>query len=85
MSWTSVFGGGWMVLGSLMMLLFSGGLIVLAILALRAFTHSGSGGARVPGATAPIGDRALDILKERYARGEISSDQYEELHSDLMG
>ena len=29
------------------------------------------------------GRRPLDILKERYARGEITRDQYEQMRRDL--
>ncbi len=85
MSWANGSGLGWMILGSLLMLLFWGGLIALMILAWRSFTRAGSSRAGTPRATAPAGDRALDVLKEHYARGEISRDQYEALHADLIG
>jgi len=38
---------------------------------------------RSSGRPAARQDTALDILKERYARGEITSEQYEEMRRDL--
>jgi putative membrane protein len=31
----------------------------------------------------PSGDRSLDIVRERYARGEITREQFDELKRDL--
>jgi putative membrane protein len=33
----------------------------------------------------PQGDAALDIAKKRYARGEISKEEFERLRHDLQG
>ncbi len=85
MWWGSGFGWAGMLFGGLMMLLFWGGLIVLASLAFRALSRSGGWQSR--GGSGPAGrneDNALAILKERYARGEIDKEQYERMRSDLL-
>ncbi len=69
--------GGWgMGFGGIFMILFWG-LIVLGIVALAKwlFEASGSTGAR---------KRPLEILRERYARGEISREEYEHMRQDLL-
>jgi putative membrane protein len=71
--------GGWIV-GGLMMLLFWGGLIALVILAIRAFSQSG--GKEAPRGDNPA-DSALEIVRQRYARGEISEAEFEEMRRDL--
>ena len=67
-------GWGHMFFGSFMMLLFWGGLIILLVFAVR---WLGSGGAR-RGEEATSSRRALDILEERFARGEIDKEEFEE-------
>jgi putative membrane protein len=63
------------------------GLIVWAITAWsrssRNRTITGSDIAPATPSAAP-GGRALDILMERYARGEITKEQYDEMRRDLM-
>jgi putative membrane protein len=54
--------------------------IVLIILVVWGASAAGRRGGDSP-ATRPS---ALDILKERYARGEIDSEEYERKHQDLM-
>ena len=75
-------GGGWghMLFGGGMMLLFWGGLIALVVLAVGWLGRSNSSDSA--GAS---GSRALEILQERYARGEIEREEYEQRRRDLEG
>lgn len=70
-------GGGWGILGSLHMILWWV-LLILGIVALFKLLIGGS--SRSESAT---GNRALEILKERYARGEINKDEFEQKKRDL--
>lgn len=72
--WHDGWGWGHMFFGSIMMLLFWGGLIILIVLAVR---WMGAGPGRANGGAAP-GSRALDVLEERFARGEIDKEEFEE-------
>lgn len=71
------YGGDWgwghMVFGSVMMLLFWGVVIVGIVLVVRWL----SGGPPHGSTSAPAKNRALEILQERFARGEIDEDEYE--------
>jgi putative membrane protein len=77
-----MFGLGWgsWLLGGLMMLFLWGGIIALVFFAIRAFPSSGS---RVVSKQTGGGESALDILKKRYARGEITKEEYETIRGDL--
>lgn len=76
------YGWGWggMLFGSLMMIVFWGGIVLLTVLLVRAF--GGNGGQTIsqqmPSSVAP-----LDILKERFAKGEIDKKEYEERKKTL--
>ena len=72
--WGDGWGWGHMFFGSFMMLLFWGGLVILIVLAVRWMSAGSPRGGDGP---AP-GNRALDILEERYARGEIDKEEFEE-------
>jgi putative membrane protein len=63
-----------MLFGSIMMVVFWGGIIVLVVLAVR---WLGSGAAGLT-AAAPAKKTALEILEERFARGEIDKEEYQE-------
>ena len=69
--------GGWggMVLGPLLMILVPVLLIVAVLLATRRFWPSSTG----PSSTqANMPQAPLDILKERFARGDLDKQEYEE-------
>ncbi len=66
-------GGGW-ILGPIVMLVFLATIVVVAVLVVR--WTSGTG----PGQTAPaapVARTSLDILKDRFARGEIEAEEFE--------
>jgi putative membrane protein len=57
-------------------------LLVLAGLAWLVWWFLGRDGWRLPSG-AGRGETALDILKRRYARGEITKEEYERMKQDL--
>ena len=78
------YGWEWTMLGGLMMLLFWGGLLAIIIVAVRALVGStihlprkkaGTSGAET--------NNAQTILKTRYARGEITEAEYQEMRDVL--
>jgi putative membrane protein len=67
-------GWGHMIFGSVMMVLFWGGIIVLIVLAVRWM-----GGGTSHGPVPPSSQKsALDILERRFAQGEIDKEEFEE-------
>lgn len=66
--------GGWsgMILGPLLMILVPLVLVVAVLIALRRFGPPSAGPSSAPPQS------PLDILKERFARGEIDKGEYEE-------
>ncbi|MGD8633495.1 MAG: SHOCT domain-containing protein [Anaerolineales bacterium] len=76
------FGIGGMLLGGLIMLIFWGGLIAVTVIAVRAIWNSGSGRSVSP---SQPDDSAVEIAKQRYARGEITREEFLEIKKDLGG
>ena len=76
MTWSGMegMGWGWIGLGMVHMLLFW----VLVILGIVALTRWLAGGPKSDGPA-----RAIDILKARYARGEITKEQFEQMKRDI--
>ena len=69
---------GW--IGPIMMIVFWGALIVGIVFLVRFLTRGG-GGSGNPGGR----ESALDILKKRYAKGEMSREEFEAMRKDLRG
>jgi putative membrane protein len=66
----------WMwILGSLIVVVFGGGLILLVVWAIRAIGGPRSGSS----------DNALEVLKRRLAAGEITQDEYDKTRRVLQG
>ena len=77
MGWTD--GYGWMGFGWIFMALFWV-LFILGIVALLRWLGTGGNGSRDVPRKMP-----LEILQERYARGEIGREEYEQKRRDLEG
>jgi putative membrane protein len=76
------FGMGFGLIGLLLMLLFWVGLILLAVWLVRAIFSSNS--SRGSSTTQPGNNLdAREILAQRYARGEITREQYETMKQDI--
>ncbi len=75
-----------MLFGGLMMGVVWGALIALVFFAARAFLRSAPRrevDRVLPDEAGPT-NRSLEILKERYARGEVTREQYDEMRRDLL-
>jgi putative membrane protein len=73
-----VWGGGmgiWMLLGTAFWILLIVGIVLLVVWAIQKSKGAGTGRTE---------DSALEILKKRYARGEISKEEFEEKKRDLL-
>lgn len=68
------FGGWWMLGGGILMFLFWGGLIALIVWGVTRLTRSDESITR---------HTPLEVAKERYARGEINKEQFEQIKKDL--
>jgi putative membrane protein len=66
--------GWWMIFGGIFMIVFWGGIIALIVWAITRLTRRD----RMESHPSP-----LDIARERYARGEITRDEFEQLKKDL--
>ena len=77
MMWPGMMAGfGWMWLMPILWIVFVG-LIIWAIVAAVRTSHESKG------SDSSKAESALEMLKKRYARGEISKEEYEEKKKDL--
>jgi putative membrane protein len=72
-------GMGWF--GMIFMIIFWGLIIVGLVLLIRWLIQNTSSRASSDVST---GSKAMDILKERYAKGEINRDEFESMKKDLF-
>lgn len=79
------FGWGGIVIGGLSWLILLAALVALVIVGIRTLTRSQNLRRAEAGQTPTVmqTNTALEILKERYARGEITKEQYESMRQDL--
>lgn len=80
--WNDMMGSGWggeffLVMSGIMMLLFWLVFILAAIALIRWLTGSLTG-------NAGTSNKAMDILKEKYAKGEITKEEFKAKKKDLM-
>ena len=66
--------GGWGIFGMVLMVVFWIAVIVLVVWGIKRFTQE---------TTTATSKGALDIAKERYAKGEISKEEFEQIKRDL--
>lgn len=86
--WYPHHGFGWetVIVSGLMMLLFWGGLLALGVWFFRAYVGSNAHRDTYSDENEDheyTTHRSLDILKERYARGDINRAEFEEKRGDL--
>lgn len=77
MHWGYGMGGGWMMLFWI--------LLAAAVIAVVVWAVARSGSQTLPpaGSQGPPPAGAEDILRERYARGEITREQFDQMRGDL--
>lgn len=76
--------GSWGVGMMLMMFLFWAAVIVAIVFLIRWLVTAGAGNRGPQPSTGYSVESALDILKKRYARGEISKEEFQDMRRDLQ-
>ncbi len=76
--------GWWKIWGGLMTILFWGAIIGLVVWEIQALTKRESSQTQPSRPGAPQ-SAALDIAEERYARGDVTRTEFEQIKMDLAG
>jgi putative membrane protein len=76
--WDPRMGWGAMLCGGTLGLLLLAALVVVVVLLLTRSSTRGKGATRGPPSRTP-----MEILQERYARGEITREEYQEMRRDI--
>lgn len=79
--WHSAWGWGHMMFGGLTMIVFWGAIIVLVVVLVRWLAVVGPAGS---GASSAQPRTPLEILQERFAKGEIDKKEYDERKKTLL-
>jgi len=81
MGWGGGFGFGF---GWIFMLLFWGLIVWVIIYLVKNSSSNGCCGGKHDDKNGQSGKAALDILKERYAKGELSKEDFDKMKNDLQ-
>jgi len=76
--WHDGMGWGWMLFAGLLALVFWGAIVALVVWGIKKVTEGGNSGAKHTEKR-----DALDIARERYAKGEISREEFEQIKKGL--
>lgn len=77
------FGAGFGLIGLFLMIVFWGGLILLAVWLVRVIFPSSQIGHPTAKTPSKENESASEILAQRYARGEITREQFEIMKQDI--
>ena len=77
--------GGFAVLVSIVWMAMIIGVLVLGVLAIRWLWIQGGRSGQPPATPGPRPDDPLEVLRQRYARGEIDDEEYERRKRTLGG
>jgi putative membrane protein len=78
MMWHDGMGWGWMLFAGLLTLVFWGAIIALVVWGIKKVTEREDSRPKSAEKREP-----LDIAKERYAKGEVSREEFEQIKKDL--